>query len=377
MRIALVGPTHPYKGGIAYHTNELAHRLTDAGHDVEVVSWSAQYPSFLYPGQQRVVSPEGVPFRRTSYPLSWRRPDTWWRTGRRLRRDADAVVVAAASPVQAPAYSVLLRAARGGPRRLVLCHNVLPHERRGVDEALTRRLLRGGDAVLAHSSEEGCRARALTSVPVFSVPLPPMFSVVGGGSAVTRTTRPRRTLLFFGLVRAYKGLDVLLRAMPEVPSDVRLLVVGEFWGGVEQFRALVTELGISDRVELRPGYLPAEEIPALFSSVDALVLPYRASSSSQNVYIAFEYGLPVVATRVGTLPDHVRDGVDGLLCAADDPHDLAKAITRVYDDDLLTELRAGVRSPDAGPAWQKYMHTLLGAVSPPFAAEPTAEQRDR
>src|SRR5512143_1820501 len=140
MRIAVVGPTHPYKGGIAQHTTELAHRLAARGHDVRLESWSAQYPDRLYPGRQRVTEPELPPFPGTSYPLSWRWPAGWLRLGRRLRREVDAVVLVVVTPVQAPAYLGILRGlrpGRGGPRVLALCHNVLPHERRAVDVPLT------------------------------------------------------------------------------------------------------------------------------------------------------------------------------------------------------------------------------------------------
>ncbi|WP_241255494.1 glycosyltransferase family 4 protein, partial [Candidatus Protofrankia californiensis] len=111
-RIAIVGPTHPYKGGVAQHTTELAHRLAARGHDVRIESWSAQYPARLYPGQQRVSDPETEPFPATSYPLSWRRPDSWLRLGRRLRSGVDAVVVVMITPIQAPAYLGILAGLR-------------------------------------------------------------------------------------------------------------------------------------------------------------------------------------------------------------------------------------------------------------------------
>ncbi|MCL9796101.1 glycosyltransferase, partial [Frankia sp. AgKG'84/4] len=120
MRVALVGPTHPYKGGIAQHTTELAHRLAGRGHEVVIESWSDQYPARLYPGVQRVTEPEMEPFASTRYPLSWRRPDGWPRLGRRLRREVDAVVLVVVTPIQAPAYlGVLAGVGRGsaGGRR--------------------------------------------------------------------------------------------------------------------------------------------------------------------------------------------------------------------------------------------------------------------
>jgi len=135
VRIAIVGPAFPYKGGGAHHTTELAHRLAGAGHDVVIESWRAQYPSFLYPGQQTIDAPEGEPFPRTRRDLAWYRPDGWLRTGRRLR-SADLVVLAVLTPVQVPSYLGILRGVGGRARAVALCHNVLPHERKPYDVPL-------------------------------------------------------------------------------------------------------------------------------------------------------------------------------------------------------------------------------------------------
>ncbi|WP_045879792.1 glycosyltransferase family 4 protein [Pseudofrankia sp. DC12] len=373
--MTIIGPTHPYKGGIAQHTTELAHRLAARGHDVRVASWSAQYPARLYPGQQRVEAPEMEPFAPTRYPLSWRRPDGWVRLGRRLRAEADVVVLVVVTPIQAPAYLGILTGlgARGGragsPAVVALCHNVLPHERRAVDEPLTRAVLRRADAVLVHTEAEASRAATLTTAPVRVAAMAPHLWAAetrrvhpAESSPGARPVEPRRRLLFFGLVRPYKGLDVLLRALADGPDGVALTVAGEFWGGAERTRALVVELGLADRVELRPGYVDAAEVPGLFAAADALVLPYRAGTASQNVDLAHLHGLPVVATTVGTLPAAVADGVDGLLVAPDDPAALAAALRRLYEPGVLAALAAKVRPPDTAGGWDRYLDVLMGAV---------------
>lgn len=373
MRIALVGPTHPYKGGIAQHTTALARQLGVAGHTVDVLSWSAQYPDFLYPGEQRVPvdRPELEPWPRTTYPLAWYRPDSWWHTGRRLR-DHDLVVVVLVTPIQVPAYLTLLAALRRGfrewrngegrgPRVVVLCHNVLPHERRLVDPMLVRALLRRADAALVHSGEQDRVARAHGARDVVVGELPSGFPRSGPVVTPADDTVYRR-LLFFGLVRPYKGLDVLLEALTEVPG-VSLTVTGEFWGGTQATEQALGRLGLADRVELRPGYVDAADVPALFRDVDALVLPYRTATSSYNADVAFQYGVPVVATRAGALADRVHDGVDGLVCEPGDVPALAKALRRLYDEDgLLPRLRAGVEPPDHTGRWQRYVEALLAAA---------------
>ena len=151
---------------------------------------------------------------------------------------------------------------------------------------------------------------------------------------------------------------MLLRALAEL-DDVALTVAGEFWGGVDGTHELISSLGLGERVDLRPGYVPAAQVPELFARADALVLPYRTATASQNVFMAFEHGVPVIATRAGTLPDHVRDGVDGLLCEPDDVASLAGALRRFYAPGEPARLRAGVKPVDAEPHWAVYLEQLL------------------
>ncbi|MEV0159371.1 glycosyltransferase family 4 protein [Nonomuraea fuscirosea] len=353
MRIAIVGPTYPYKGGGAQHTTELAHRLAALGHDVVIESWRAQYPSFLYPGQQTISAPEGTPYPKTARRLDWRRPDGWVAAGRRLR-SADLVVLAVLSPVQVPAYLGILLGIGRKTRTVALCHNVLPHERKPYDRPLMTALLKRVDAVLTHSEQQAALARGLTGRPVEVAALPPHLPSTTG----ERSAEVHRRLLFFGIVRPYKGLDLLLRALPE---GVGLTVAGEFWGGLDETKALIAELGLGERVELRPGYVAAGDVPELFGAADALVLPYRNATASQNVWLAHEHGVPVIATRVGALADHVTDGVDGLLVEPGDAGALREAIERFYASGEPERLRSGVKAVDPEPFWSAYAGALLGA----------------
>lgn len=363
MQIFLVGPTHPYKGGVAQYTTELAHQLTGLGHDVAIESWSNQYPSVLYPGQLTVREPELPPFLSTRHRLAWWRPDSWYAAGRRLR-NADVVVFVVVTPVQMPAYLGILAGCgrRRRPRVVAQCHNVLPHERRRVDVVLLRSVLSRVDSVLVHSQPQGAAARTVTDRPVTVEHMAPLV-VARSRRRETDTSTVHRRLLFFGIVRPYKGLDLLLHALAEGPSGVRLRVAGEFWGGPAATRQLVGDLGLADRVDIRPGYVDGAEVPNLFTDVDALVLPYRSATASLNVFLAFEHGVPVIATRVGTVEQDVADGVNGVLCPPDDATALTRALDRFYADGEPQRLRAGVPPVDAAPAWRRYCAALLSVVS--------------
>ena len=375
MKIALVGPGHPYKGGGARHTTELAHRLADAGHDVIIESWRAQYPARLYPGQQTVDVPEGAPYPRTRRRLAWYRPDGWLAEGRRLR-PADLVVFAYLTPLQAPPYLAIMSRLGRTPRTAVICHNVLPHERRPGDVALTRALLRRAGTVLTHSAAQAAQARELApGATVRTVTMPPHLPASpsptqgaerAGVSAPAPTPRPAAAHataptrhLFFGIVRPYKGLDVLLRALAQAPPQVTLTVAGEFWGDSTETDSLIAELGLAGRVTLRPGYVPADQIPVLFGASDALVMPYREATASQNALLAFAHGVPVITTTAGALAEAVRDGVDGLTCAPGDEKDLLRVLGEISDPETARRLRAGVRPVDPEPDWAAYLRVLL------------------
>ena len=361
MKLALVGPSHPYKGGIAQHTTALAHRLDAAGHEVEIWSWKRQYPAKLYPGEQRVPGtvPELPPFANTTEPLSWDRPVGWVAAGRRGRREhLDAVILTWTTPIQGPTYLGLLAGWRHSGPVIGMCHNVLPHEPRPGDPQLTRAVLRRCRGLLVHSDAQAAIARTVAPrATVATSPLPPPPLTLTG---VDREPGVRRTLLFFGLVRPYKGLDLLLRALP---AGVRLIVAGEFWTPVAEIEALVAELGLTDRVELRPGYVAAEALPALFAEADAVVLPYRSGTASIVTDVAHANGVPAVVTRVGTLADSTRDGVDGLVVPPEHVAALAAALASLYDGATLQRLQEAVRPPEVDALWGDYVAALEGLLA--------------
>jgi glycosyltransferase involved in cell wall biosynthesis len=364
MKVAIVGPAHPYKGGPAQHATTLAHRLAAAGPEVLLLSWKAQYPKVLYRGQLTVATPEVELFPATERSLAWYRPDGWWRAGRRLIHEKyEAVVLFTYTPVQVPAYLTLARSAKAGGCTIVaLVNNVLPHERRRFDKHLMSALLRRADSLVVHSGEQADLAATLAATPAHVAVLPPHLP--HGEIAVDASAPDRRNrLLFFGIVRPYKGVDVLIQALAraDVP-DVSLTVAGEIWEGRDELLRSISDLGLTGRVTLTEGYVPAAELPQLFGAADALVLPYRSATASQNALIAFEFGIPVVATRAGALADAVTDGINGLTCEPGDVCGLAQAITRLYQPGELERLRGGVTPPDHGQAWDDYVAAVEQAA---------------
>ncbi|MGL5929995.1 MAG: glycosyltransferase [Dermatophilaceae bacterium] len=369
LTVAVVGPTHPYKGGVAAHTTSLARELAEAGHEVTLVSWSHLYPAALYPGEPAVPggAPDVEPFPRTVRALSWARPDTWVRTGRRLRT-VDLVVVVHVIPAVVPAHLALLRAAGAGrprgPRAVVVAHNVLPHEGHPGDRTLVRAMLSRADGVVVHSDEQARMAASLGASRVRELDLPPHLP--GGPPEPRRHHDGPVRLLSLGIVRDYKGVDLLLDALRDVP-EVRLTVAGELWGDAgERVRALAADPRLEGRVEVHGGYVPADRIAGLMTRHDVVALTYRSATASQNALLAQAHGLPVLATTVGTFPDQVRDGVDGLLVPPSDRAALVDALRRLAEPGAVADLAAQVHPPDLTGPWANYVGGLEALAAAPF-----------
>jgi D-inositol-3-phosphate glycosyltransferase len=361
LRIVIVGPTHPYSGGIATHTTSLAHRLVQAGHTVRLMSWKAQYPKFLRSGTTRVPvdQPEVAPFPGATERLAWYDPFSWIRAGVQMRK-ADLVLVTGVTPYHSVPYAVMRWFSGRKPAGVVLAHNVLPHEPGPVDERLVRMMYRQYGSVLVHSDEQAAIARGIlgddgTRVAVTRLPLADLLLTDPAPS--TAPVGDTATVGFFGMVRHYKGVDVLLEAAARVPG-VRIVVAGEFWQPVEEYRAQIERLGIADRVELREGYIAMADMPSTITGFDVVALPYRTGSSTINVALAHRFGVPVLATDAGTMALDIRDGVDGLVVPADDVDAMAAALGRLVEPGVLDGLRANVDRGSADRMWQEYTDTV-------------------
>ncbi|GAB6900997.1 glycosyltransferase family 4 protein [Kineosporia succinea] len=383
LRIAIVGPSHPFKGGVAAHTTQTAHALAAAGHEVELVSWSRLYPHSLYPGEQAVPEggPDLPPYPNTTRPLRWDRPGTWWNTGKHLR-DVDLVIVVVVVPIQVPSLLTLVRSIRvasrgrrvGAPKPgiVAIAHNVVPHETHPGGELLIRKMLRSVDGIVVHSAEQAQLAHdlGLDRRPVVTVPLAPHLpgglpDRAGRQLAAARPARaegdPLRVLTL-GMVREYKGYDLLLEAAKGVP-EVSVTVAGEQWGAAgERVRELAADPALAGRVDVRPGYVAGVDIPPLLARHDVLALPYRHATASQNVLLGHAHGLPVLATSVGTFGDDVHDGVDGLLVPPGDVPALVSALKQLAAPGELDRLRAGLPDIDLTGPWDRYVAALTGVT---------------
>lgn len=370
--LALLAPVLPSVGGAAQFNTALLSALRERG-PVTALSWRRLYPPLLHRRRTHDTESRSARLEPALPVLDWVDPRSWRRAIQLVRESASrALILPWVHPVTTPQYAYLLANAPAGVTRVVICHNVLPHESVPLSRACARSVLGRADVIFAHSApmrdelnELGVEAQVVDAFhPRFSardlaeLPTP---SAIAAERA--KQGHPDLSLLAFGAVRPYKGFDIAVRALAELDQDlkVRLTIAGVFWDGGATLRRLVAELGLEDRVELRDGFVSNDEAALLFSAADATVLPYRSATQSGVVQLAFAYGTPVIATAVGGLPEAVADGIDGLLCPPDDPGALAAAISRLPQ--LRPALAAGVQASCYECSFARYAELLEAALT--------------
>jgi len=370
MKVALLGPTYPHRGGIAHYTTLLARALART-HEVSIVSFTRLYPGLFFPGATQfdesgeALLPPAPPERI----LDSINPMTWRRAGLRLRAlRPDVLVVPWWHPFFGPSLGTASRVARRGnvPKRIFLCHNVEPHEATPIDRALAAYGLGAADGFLVHARSEADRIQSIAAgrpVRVHPHPSYEVFSerTIGRDAARSAIGASGRVILFFGYVRPYKGLSDLLQALILARGDAwdHLFVVGEFYEPRSRYHALLSDPALAGKVTVVDRYVANEEVAAYFAAADVVALPYRSATGSGIAQIAFGAGVPVIATRTGGLEDVVEEGVSGLLVEPASPEGLARAIERYFDDDLEPALREGVLRSRGRFEWDGLVQALL------------------
>ncbi len=347
MKVTIIGPAYPLRGGIAHHVYYLKRELTERGHSVQVISFRKLYPGLLFPGKTELdTSASRLDANGVSL-LSPLNPITWARGAKAVKSfSPDVVIFQWWHPFFSLMVGTLARMFRQHGLKCILeCHNVFAHESSPFDRLLLRFAAKPINSFITHSSSDRSDLLPFASgkkISVSSLPIPSEFS----GSA--NQARQGRTILFFGMVRKYKGLDVLLRAMPKVLAhqECKLLIVGEFYDSIDKYRKLIHEYGLERHVTIDNRYIPNEEIAGIFDRVDVLVLPYLNATQSAVAGIALSNALPLIASRSGGLSEIVIENVNGLLFPVGDSEALADQIIFYFRNDLgpvfVKNLRATV-----------------------------------
>ncbi len=364
MKIILMGPAHPYRGGLASIIQRMAGEFRRRGHEIEIWTFKVQYPTWLFPGKSQTVEPSvsAPPGLRIRREINTINPLNWWRVARKLRREgADMVLLKYWTPFLAPCFGTIARLLRKKkPRFICQLDNIEPHEHHRFDRPLNRYFLRAMDGFIYMSEQVGRELRAYTDNPALFAPHP-LFDHFG--ERVDRDTACRnqgldptcRYALFFGLVRDYKGLDLLLDAFAKLkkrnPTNLKLLIAGEFYTPKDPYLQQIERLGIADDVTIHDRFIPDAEVPNYFCAADFLVLPYRSATQSGVTQIAYHFDLPMIATNVGGLPEVVIDGRTGIVCEPT-VASLTHALEKIQHTELLDTFRAGLGAEKKRFSWE-------------------------
>lgn len=341
--MVLIGPAYPYRGGNALFVMHLF-RLLQPHFDVTLINYSLLYPKCLFPGTtqyDRSEKADAVPNHRWINSVN---PWTWWRTARRLNRwNPDLIVLDWWNPFFGPCHfgiALFLRAALK-KRILVITENVISHEGRWIDRFLTAIGLRHASAFLCLSQTvESDLQRIRRHRKVYRSELP-IYDIYEKQHSDTTPVRQSlgisptaKVILFFGYIRAYKGLDVLIRAFARVRKrleDTVLLIVGESYEPIERYRSLIRDNGLESSTFLVDRFVANEEVASYYETSDVVVLPYREATQSGILNIAYGCLKPVIVTRVGGLAEFVDEDRTGLIVPPESPDALADAIVRFFE----------------------------------------------
>lgn len=371
MKITVLGPAHPYRGGLALIMQTMARIFKERGNEVDVVTFKRQYPEFLFPGKSQTVTtpaPEGMSIVRWVDTVN---PLNWIRIGRRLKRlRPDFILMKYWTPFMAPCFGTIARIARSNGHTKVLCQidNVEPHEHHIIDRPCNRYYLRSVDGFVYMSEQVNRELKAYTSATAIYSPHP-MFENFGDRRDRAESCRRLgldagcRYLMFFGLVREYKGLDMLLDAWGKlrnagrIPDDVKLIIAGEFYASKDPYLAQMARLNIEEDILLFDEFIADEQVGDFFSIADAVVLPYRTATQSGVTQIAYKFDVPMVVTSVGGLPEIVTDGKAGIVCQAD-VDSIAHAVERLFDREQIEHFRRGVVEEKSRFSWEQMCNRL-------------------
>ena len=361
MKYVLIGPTYPYRGGISHYTTLLYQHL-GAAHEVKLYSFKRQYPAFLFPGRTDKDPSRSLLRADCEYLLDPSNPLTWLNTFRRIKKDRpDALILQWWVPYWAlPFASVAFLVRKFTPARvLFICHNVLPHEGSAIDRLSAKLALGQGHCFIVQSQRDWEDLKKLlpdAEARKTALPLYDAFpsEVMEGALAKKRLGLEGPVMLFFGFVRRYKGLEYLIRAMPEVLRNIQaeLLIVGEFWEDKGLYLKTIEELGLRGNIEVVDRYIPNEEVGLYFSAADVVVLPYVDATQSAIVSLAYAFDKPVITTNVGGLPEVVCDGETGFIVPPRDSAALAAAVVEFFRGGYASRMAANVKVRKEALSWE-------------------------
>ncbi len=367
MKIAYLSTFYPYRGGIAQFNASLFRELEKEA-DIRAYTFKRQYPNILFPGKSQFVqnddNADPIPSKRT---LDTINPLTYISASNTIHKfNPDLLIMKFWMPFFAPSLGYTARRLRkGGTKAITILDNVIPHERRPGDVALTKFFLNQNDAFIVMSESVRDDLLKLKPKALYKLMPHPLYDIFGekidSDEARERLDLPKdkKILLFFGFIRKYKGLDIALEAMNELGDDYILVVAGEPYEDFDEYREIIRKYDLEDKTRLFVRYITDEEAPLFFSSADLCIQPYRSATQSGIAGIALQFDLPMVATDAGGLKEIIEPNNIGLIADAVNPSAVAVAVKKYFENGGKPEYSKNIDKVKRGRSWSYLAENIL------------------
>ncbi len=372
MKIVIVSPAYPLRGGIA-HSAGLLYKELSKDHQVLLITFKRQYPNFLFPGKSQTETVEDSERIPTEVILDSINPFNWNSTAKRIISiNPELVIFKHWLPFFGPCYGWIAGKIQkiSSAKLIAVCHNIIPHEKRIGDKVLSKYFLKKIDYFIPLSDQVKKDLFLFIKNPLYKLLPLPVFSLFGERTDKEEAKKnlkltDKRILLFFGFIRDYKGLDVLIEAFAIVRKslDVKLIVAGEFYEPEEKYVKLIEKFKIEESVILKKDFIPTEDVKYYFSASDAVVLPYKSATQSGIVQVAVNFCKPVIATNVGGIGEVIEDGKTGFVVEKENPEKLAQAIIRFYHEDKEKEFTDNMSSLKDKYSWHNFVKGMFELIN--------------
>ncbi len=372
MKITILSTAYPFRGGIAHFTGLLYNELTKK-YNVNVITFKRQYPSILFPGRSQFEKSETTEKIPSESLIDSINPINWIKIGLKIKKDIpDLLIYKYWMPFFGPCFGTISRIVKRNnkTRILVICDNVIPHEKKPGDILFTKYFFKIVDYFILLSEKVQYDLLKLKPTAKNKVLQHPVYSNFGLPLPKEEAKEhlkltDKKLILFFGFIRDYKGLDVLLSAMSFLKNnlDVKLMVAGEFYSNEEKYLKLIDGLDLKDKVYLFTNFIPTSEVKYYFSAADSVILPYRNATQSGIVQIALNFRKPVIATDVGGLSEVISDGETGYIVQKENPAKLAEAIIKFYNENNEEYFIKNIEKEVEKYSWKNFVNGIFDLLN--------------
>lgn len=366
MKIALLSTFYPYRGGIAQF-GAMLYRALEKDNSVTAYTFKRQYPNLLFPGKSQYVEKDDdadpIPAARL---LDAVNPITFRKTAKVINADQPDVVISQYwMTFFSPAFGGVHKRIKPGVKRISILHNVIPHEKRFFDNRANQFFLKNNDGFVVLSDSVLSDLLSLKPDAKYIRIDHPVYSQFGDKMQRSdallklKLEGDKKYLLFFGFVRDYKGLDLLLNAMADLSDDIHLIIAGEVYGSFEKYNQVIDSLNLNDRVHLYDKYIADSEVSQYFSAADVCILPYKSATQSGITAIAHHFDLPIIATDVGGLKEGIDHGRTGYIVDRPDAHLIANSIKHSFSESKLSEFAQNIHNEKAENTWENFAKKIV------------------